>query len=352
MKLVSYCAPEEHLNDFDSVFNKLEIWADKFNINDISDLSTFIIRLPTIRDCSNLILDLRDGKDIEKLQVENIKTAINRLATFTACKPVVLFSKEDPTATVLAGKLTEAGVRNIVYDGENTAVELEACLTGAGKSFSESIDTINNSLQQIAINNTQVNLTIPAGKLVQIAVAGTKQCIGATTNAISIAAYLKKIGLSPIVVTFDENFYQKVTIAFDVKENLYNAININNIDIARRADGRVKDNYNAVIYDFGTLRSSEVGAWSKADISILISSSRAWDLADLDSTENIINGKKHKLWFPFADGEEMAAYKEWDKLAAAELAALPVITNPFAPHEFIFYHSNLLPALKEIAGQK
>ncbi|MEG2053759.1 MAG: hypothetical protein RR052_02345, partial [Oscillospiraceae bacterium] len=198
--------------------------------------------------------------------------------------------------------------------------------------------------------NTQVKLKLKAGQVVQIALTGARHSVGTTTQCLAISDYLTKVGLSPLIITTDTDFYEKIKLCFDLKENLLNVIEIKGKNIAEKPPTAF-DKFNVIIYDFGVIDENNFDAWSKADISILVSTGRTWELASLIRADGIISKtKKYELWLNFCTGAEYAAIKEWDKLAQAHKVRLPYQENPFKLDELVFYHSNLLSSLKKVAG--
>lgn len=351
MKLLSYLAPAEKLERFEKVWAEREMWADKFDISETKDFNIFIMKTPTMRDNSYLLVDLSDN--IEHFEIANILQGVARLVSFTTTRPIFILDKSE-TGVRLAGELAEKNIRNIICVEDKTEDDIESelveCLSDNGKGFADAaMAAFENSMQQIAIDNTQVKLSLPPGKIVQIAVCGTKQCVGVTTQCLQLADYLKRIGLEPIVVTFDTSFYDGLKLAFDLRENLINVLEFQSTHIALLYPSNSP--YNAIVYDFKVIKTEEEKkAFINADIPIVVSTSRAWDLGFLVDVENLIGDIRHFLWLNFSENGEYSAMEKWEKLKNAKISRLPYQPNAFRADDMSFYHANILPQLKEVAG--
>ncbi|MEG2054642.1 MAG: hypothetical protein RR052_06840, partial [Oscillospiraceae bacterium] len=332
-----------------------EILVDNYEIEKAGNLIGFVMHTQTLRDTSFLVIEIQD-ENLE-MTIDSISYALNSLNSFSSIRPVFLLQESD-FATRLAGELANKNIRNvIIYNEETSQAEmyknLEECLSENGKSFTDTVlSGVANGLRQNAIDNTLVNFKLPQGATCKIAIAGTKHCAGTTTQCFAIGDYLTKIGLDPLICITDNQFYNKLKIVYDLSENLLNVIELKKLNICDTVE-KLEDTA-VTILDLGILNSTNINDFKNADIRILVSSGRTWDIGDLYNCEVILDNENnlipHLLWFNFISGEEWENMREWEQLKEIEMARLPYFANPFNIGEMVFYHTKLLPVLKTVTG--
>lgn len=352
MKTLCYLSREEHSNTFDYLFNELDMITDKYIVTQVQNLNTFILRNAALRDTDFLLIDLADGDDVP-FDDKNIIKATEQLATFSNIRPIFMLQKSAYAAS-LETMLQSKNIRNIIEysqprDVEQIMTELQECLSDMGKSFVSTTNLHINGMQQEAINLTQARVKLMAGQIIEIGIAGTTCRCGCTTQSFLIYDYCERAGLVPLIVEISLDFFEKLKITYNERENILGILEIEGKRICISPPESNK--FNVLIYDYGELLAKTKLFFSKSDIPILLTPTKPWNLGDISTALTLLGGHFFPiLWLSFCTADEFSELTGWDKLKGYKAACVPYTPSFFHVEDMSFFHSNLLPELKRVAN--
>ena len=251
-------------------------------INGVTNIKRFAIQeMRNLNNYSNIIIDLIGLVDSE----EDIVDAVVALKSMYSIRITIIATGYQYGNSLLA-KLFNEGIYNFVtsIDVREQERELAECVTGTGKQYKDSIRYRNaeniSSGDKIIIKKEYKKLK----QCVTIAIAGTENHIGVTTQAIAITKYLNNLNMNACYIQSNsKQDIETLETFFDVeiKEGFfsYNGIDIYNKDKTVNA---IEYGYDFYIYDMGVFNEiADIDTFLTKDVKIIVSGTKSWEQDNL-----------------------------------------------------------------------
>ncbi|WMJ85670.1 serine/threonine protein kinase [Anaerocolumna sp. MB42-C2] len=233
----------------------------------------------------------------------------------------------------------------ISYDGKHTMGDQKRYIKKLSKSLQSvigkclrhhsflrysSVSVLKNKL--LEINHKKINRKSKDEESVSIAVAGTQHRIGVTHLSILITAYYNKYINKALYMEINDsnhiseilNRYQNIKTKDDICQ-IFNCNILPNFSLNLLIN---KNDYPVTIMDYGCLDSNNLQDYLKADIKLIISGGKEWELANTEEVIRLLNKQEDiKYLFNFLDGNQFGKIiKHMDKLNCYRI---PYEPDPF-----------------------
>lgn len=294
-------------------------------------LTSFVART-MIKDSTHIIFNLI-GTEFSN---PHILSAVQMLNQYTAAEIIIIKEKNDNTDELFLS-VQNFNIKHLIAADEMADIEKEVAQCLDEKRGIHNIAKVRaQAMRAAAMKNADINITIPKGMVLSIAIIGAVPRIGATTQAIGIYHFLKIIGFEPVIVDktgFTETYvrYQRDSVKMD------NFLNIENVrfDVNEHLQD---ETVSANIFDFGTDVSNNMAEIMSADLVVVVSGTKLNEIvgmskvaAELEAVEdgrliniisfvesdefmemsNSLRGTSHMAeWKPSLWSEDNAVYNE------------------------------------------
>lgn len=262
--------------------NKLNINFEVQTITGITNFKKFVFQeMKNINNFKHIVIDISGFKDSEQDIVESI-VAIKSMYNIRIIIVAIGYSYGNS----LFGKLFGEGIYNFVtaIDIKEQENELNACIVGDGKQYK---DSIRYRLNEVVSNNDKVIIKKEYKKLKQfvtIAIAGTQNHIGITTQSIAITKFLIDLKLNACYIQANgKEDIQTLENSYDV-DNKEGYVKYMGIDMYSKDKtvNAIDYGYDFYIYDFGNLKNIlDIDSYITKDVKIIVSGSKTWEQENL-----------------------------------------------------------------------
>ena len=267
---------------------------EKINTNEIQVitgvkyLKKFVLQeMKNLNNFQYIIIDISGLTDSEEDIVDSI-VAIKSMYSIRIIIVALGYSEGNSTLARLFGE----GIYNFVTTTtlDKQEEELLECITGDGKQYKDSVrfrkvEQMGNKKDKVIIKKEYKKIK----QCVTIAVAGSQEHIGVTSQAIAITKFLSNLKLNVCYIQSNgKDDIQTIENLFDVNKN-DDFISFQNIDMYSKDKtvNAVSYGYDFYIYDMGILTDiTDVDTFITKDIKIIVSGSKSWEQ---DNLLNVFN---------------------------------------------------------------
>lgn len=253
------------------------------NITGVKYLKKFVFQeMKNINNFKYIIIDIAGLKDSEN----DIVDSIVAIKSMYSIRVVILALGYQHGNSTLA-RLFNEGIYNFVTATtiDEQEKELLECIEGEGKQYKDSVrfrkvDQESNIKNKVIIKKEYRKLK----QFVTIAIAGTQEHIGSTTQALAITKFLNDLKLNVCYIQANgKNDIQTIDNLFEV-ETKQDYIRYNGIDMycKDKTINAIELGYDFYIYDFGVFNNiSDIDSYITKDVKILVSGTKAWEQQNL-----------------------------------------------------------------------
>lgn len=339
-KIIYICRDEEdamHLEKTDE--NIICIFID---INKIKSLTAFISRATEVKDKNYLILDVR-GTNFSS---EHILSFVQMLRQFSVAELIVIANDTEDNK-ILFAKISSFDIKHLILEDNDVSFKLQESLTPQkSKNIIDNISKIRtDGILAQTMKDVDTSIKINPDTFLNIVVVGACGRIGATTQAIGIYHYIKKLGFNPIVIDKTsktiETYYNYDRANVVEGEYLYIhdiPFNINSIS---------SDGINVNIFDIGNNISKHMTEILSADLVVTVLGVKpieVYNAANLMGELQLIEDRRLINIISFADDTDFSAISENLKGTCIQATYNP---NMFNPNNDC-YHNDLYKIIKGI----
>lgn len=347
MRPLYYIARAERLHRFDALFDAEGMLVTAFDADRLSSLTAFVQRDKAIVQQEFIVLDVGDGT---QWSVPHVLAAVRDLRRFSNARPVFIGLACEAN-TELFGRLADAhGVKDLLVDRDGGALDdaLAACFDARSTPrFAEKMQAVTQLLSQSASAAVRP-LSIPAGLVLHIALAGTAPRCGTTTQAFAVYHYLRSLGLRPAILDERGTLIEQLMKYETYAKEASGAVTVRGVSLCSRRCG----DFNAYVSDLGVLRAENAAGFCGADACILLGGAKPWELTYF--------GAALQLILPYAPDRLIALVgftteEELQKLGkylCRKNGAAPCVPDLWRPSQdaAACYDRLLLGELKELCG--
>ncbi len=259
-------------NDYDDI----EVYTG------IKDLQDFAIReLQNLNSFKYLILDITNRKERE----ETIIKSVVAMKSMHSIRIIILATGYKEGDSILS-KLFREGIYNFVTGDsyQKQDEEFKKCLSQEGNDYKDAIrfrvEEINvKGKNKVIIKKEYKKLK----QLLTVAVAGTQNHIGATTQALLLCKFFNERGLKACYVCANNSKDIQ-----ELRENTGKELNngmfqYNGIDLYDKNEkiSAMSYGYDVYIYDYGTLTNENLDSFIKNDKRIIVGGSKLWEIRNI-----------------------------------------------------------------------
>lgn len=343
--MILYIAPTEYSGQFDERCEELGEYLEHLPLEDSYPLKQTLSRYHSLSNFNNIVFFFDGTPDQEELS-----EAVGHLRRFHHAR-ISVFAPEDNTTSMLFQELITLDVRQLVAYGDSTDLveEFEQCISFEGMSFLETV-AVQQTAQIVAAREyVRPELQIPSSFTLRIAVAGTQERIGVTTQAFSFYHALRYLGFTPCILDTGQTFITSLLDLYEDESTVEGSVvQIREMDFASAV--QVETGHNAFIYDCGILTDKNADEYASCDLRYLCAGTKAWELPHLVQTVAAHPHAAQQVLFSFASKREE---KEANEIMAG---ALPIAFTPYFPDiwepgERLWHEEFLVPKVKELMGQ-
>lgn len=251
-------------------------------MNGITNIKRFAIcEMRNLNNYSNIIIDLTGLSDTEE---DVIKAVLALKLMYNIRITIIAIGYEHGNG--LLSKLFNEGIYNFVIskDKREQEKELYECIIGKGKQYKDSIKFRN--IDKLSTKDNIVTKTEykKAKQYITIAVAGTENHIGVTSQAIAITKFLNSLKLNACYIQANnKQDIETISAIFDI-ETKDGFFNYNEIDLytKNKTINEIEYGYDFYIYDMGNFNEiADINVFLDKDVKIIVSGTKAWEQDNL-----------------------------------------------------------------------
>lgn len=250
----------------------------------IKNLNRFAVQeLRNLNNFKYAIIDITTTKENE----EDIVKTIVTIKSMYNIKIIILALGYKQGNTLLA-KLFNEGIYNFVIgkDYGTQKDELKDSLTGDGKQYKDAIRFRNQVLDTDKKNKVIIKKEYKKIKqFVNIAVIGTENKIGTTTQALLICAFFNSLNMNACYISNNEKDETSIiqTLINEKDKQNNNMLNYEGIDMYKKSSNMkaIDFGYDFYIYDYGVLTDEKINDFITKDIKIIVTGSKLWEFEGL-----------------------------------------------------------------------
>lgn len=265
----------------------------------IKNLNRFAVQeLRNLNNFKYAIIDITTTKENE----EDIVKTIVTIKSMYNIRIIILALGYKQGNTLLA-KLFNEGIYNFVIgkDYGTQKDELKDSLTGDGKQYKDAIRFRNQVLDTDKKNKVIIKKEYKKIKqFVNIAVIGTENKIGTTTQALLICAFFNSLKMNACYISNNEkdetSIIQRLINEKDKQNN--NMLNYEGIDMYKKSSNMkaIDFGYDFYIYDYGVLTDDKINDFITKDIKIVVTGSKLWEFEGLFNAINKLEELSNKYF--------------------------------------------------------
>lgn len=258
---------------------------DKINTSEIQTitgvkhLKKFVLQeIRNLNNFKHIIIDITGLTDTEDEIVDSI-VAIKSMYSIKIIIVALGYNEGNSTLARLFGE----GIYNFVTATsiDEQEKELLQCITGEGKQYKDSIrfrkiEEKTNSNDKVIIKKEYKKIK----QCVTIAVSGSQEHIGVTSQAIAITKFLSNLKLNVCYIQANgKEDIQTIENLFEITKK-DDFITYQNIDMYSKDKtvNAISYGYDFYVYDMGVLSNiSDIDTFITKDIKIIVSGSKSWE---------------------------------------------------------------------------
>ena len=250
----------------------------------IKNLNRFAVQeLRNLNNFKYAIIDITTTKENE----EDIVKTIVTIKSMYNIRIIILALGYKQGNTLLA-KLFNEGIYNFVIgkDYGTQKDELKDSLTGDGKQYKDAIRFRNQVLDTDKKNKVIIKKEYKKIKqFVNIAVIGTENKIGTTTQALLICAFFNSLNMNACYISNNEKDETSIiqTLINEKDKQNNNMLDYEGIDMYKKSSNMkaIDFGYDFYIYDYGVLTDEKINDFITKDIKIIVTGSKLWEFEGL-----------------------------------------------------------------------
>ena len=250
----------------------------------IKNLNRFAVQeLRNLNNFKYAIIDITTTKENE----EDIVKTIVTIKSMYNIRIIILALGYKQGNTLLA-KLFNEGIYNFVIgkDYGTQKDELKDSLTGDGKQYKDAIRFRNQVLDTDKKNKVIIKKEYKKLKqFVNIAVIGTENKIGTTTQALLICAFFNSLNMNACYISNNEKDETSIiqTLINEKDKQNNNMLDYEGIDMYKKSSNMkaIDFGYDFYIYDYGVLTDEKINDFITKDIKIIVTGSKLWEFEGL-----------------------------------------------------------------------
>lgn len=265
----------------------------------IKNLNRFAVQeLRNLNNFKYAIIDITTTKESE----EDIVKTIVTIKSMYNIRIIILALGYKQGNTLLA-KLFNEGIYNFVIgkDYGTQKDELKDSLTGDGKQYKDAIRFRNQVLDTDKKNKVIIKKEYKKIKqFVNIAVIGTENKIGTTTQALLICTFFNSLNMNACYISNNEkdetSIIQRLINEKDKQNN--NMLNYEGVDMYKKSSNMkaIDFGYDFYIYDYGVLTDEKINDFITKDIKIIVTGSKLWEFEGLFNAINKLEDLSNKYF--------------------------------------------------------
>lgn len=219
--------------------------------------------------------------------------------------------------------------------------DLKECLQKGGlpkqkwRRFDKSYDAFAEAREAAAAVEKEQARPCFSNAELHIAVVGAQSRIGATSYAMRLAKYFQSRGGESVVVCANQKYLPQLNMIKDVldgEDSGEGIFTVNGVDICS-ASAEPQKTYNAEIYDFGNIPTSELD-FTDFD-KIYIVGGTSWnELPMIYSAQLSLNSVNYTVALNFSDNAAIDKYRELLSVNLNDVISIPFEPDPFSISKF------------------
>ena len=344
MKLLYYLAQKGKEDRFQRLFQELDVVVTFFDLEQVKSLTNFVARERAIPMQNVILLDL-EGSEFSH---EHILSAVQQLRRISPAQFIV-FSPAGGDTDLLFGKLAGFRVSDLVPVGPHTDLdaELRDCLMGEC-GYQTRMKAMQRAMSTAANEHVRP-LMIPSGLVLEVAVAGTMPRVGVTTQVFALWYYLKGLGFRPAVLDGDGRLTGLLWPLYQSEGTQEDwGCTIRGIPFSSARSER----FDAYLTDLSMLEETTLAQFSAADLSILVTGVKPWELPALAQSLALLRDRPATRLVTLASFAVQKDLELIQKYLGAHWAAVSYHPDPWEAGSTSAYHAAILPQLKDYCGDE
>lgn len=347
MQQVCYIAAARDLEKLDNLFNELDIAPICYPIEQVKALTGFISREKTLNQQNFIIFNLMEASYSQ----EHILSAVQMLRKFSIAE-LIFISPDDEETTRLYGILVQAPLRVkrliTMRDGVNYVDAVRKMLTAKDEDIAlqSRVEAMQNSMTLTA-KELACPVKIPAGLVIDVAVAGTMRRVGTTTQSFALYHYLKSLGFKPAIQLADKEILSLLMGLYGATpQDSGNYVLIRDIPFCQKPC----EAFDCYINDLSVISSHTAPSIAEADVSVLVTGVKPWELTELGSAMMLLQDCKPRRLLTiasFAGDQDLEALSDY---LGENYVAAPYHPDFWSAGSTAAYQSSVLPLVKDYCG--
>lgn len=298
-------------------------------LTDISNLRRFSMQEGQhINNYDCIIIDVNSTKET----ADEIINAVVGIKTMHNIKIVILaFGYEE--GNVLLSRLFNEGIYNFVT-GKNYYEQMEQlrkCLSSEGCLYKDAV-RYRQKIEENAKNKIIVKKEYRKLKqFVNIAVAGTQEHIGVTTQAILITMFLKSLNMNACYICCNKDEIKNIEKVDGVvkKDNMYTYKGIDLYSNVNKVEA-MQYGYDFYVYDYGVLNESNLDNVLTKEVKVIVGGLKPWEQDETFRVLRLVEKVSDVNYiFNFASDEEKLKFKTLLKKYVKNMYYSDLITDCF-----------------------
>lgn len=340
MLQVYYLSTPDREHRFDAVFQQLDVVATFFSVGDVSSLVNLVTREKTINQQDFIVCDL----SVATWSDEHILSAVQLLRSFSVVQMIFLAPPGERT-TGLFKHLAEQRVDGLIIDQGDPSGQLHAALQG-DNGYMHRLSSIQRAVTEAAEKEVSP-LRIPPGLVLDVAVCGAMQRVGATTQIFGLYHYFTSLGFRPAVLDNGQPAIRTLIKLYQDKAvEREHSVEINGVNFAKG----MSENFDVYLHDYGVLVPELVSTVCGADLTVYVGGVKPWELPALAAGYLMLTEDGHPnelaILASFAAAEDLETVKQY----VSNCTAVPYHPDIWMPGSDMAYRATVLPALKRLCG--
>jgi len=207
---------------------------------------------------------------------------------------------------------------------------MEQCLRCYPSFRYSTVSVLKNKLLEISQKKSL--FITKSSESICFAIAGTQHRIGTTHLAILITSYFTRKGRKGLYIEKNNSNHMKAILKryqnIKTKNGSYQVFDCNMLPAYHIEVPCKPENYQVTVLDYGCLNQDNLEEFLKADIKLLVSGAKEWELDEAETSLRLLGEYKDiKYLFNFMDGNQFREItKHMDKLPCYRI---PYEPNPF-----------------------
>ena len=254
-------------------YDEIEVYSG------IKNLQEFAIReLQNLSNFKYLILDITDLKEKQESIIKSV-VAIKSMHNIR----IIIMATGYKEGDEILSKLFKEGIYNFITADsyQKQEEEFKKCLSKEGNEYKDAIrfrveDNNVNSKNKVIIKREYKKIK----QLLTVAISGTQNHIGVTTQALLLCKFFNERGLKACYVCANNSSDIEELQILSGKELNKGMFQYGGIDIYTKDEkiSAMAYGYDVYIYDYGVLTDNNINLFLKNDKRIIVGGSKLWEI--------------------------------------------------------------------------